>query len=98
MITLGSNIHLHGFETLDYADNLIAKKLIGSYIRKISDRYEDCEYVNLTLKPQEKGFDISVEVKTPTMTNTASASGANLFMTIDDALKSMLKELEVPIE
>jgi len=98
MITLGSNIHLHNFEALDYADNLIAKKLVGSYIRKICDRYEDCEYVDLNLDQRDGTFHIAVEVKAEGTVKNTEATGRNVFMTIDQALKAMLQELQITLD
>ncbi|MBN1274948.1 hypothetical protein JXA12_01525 [Candidatus Woesearchaeota archaeon] len=97
MIELGGNIRLHGFEELDHAELLIAKKLVGSYIRKVCDHAGKCEQADITMERVAAGFSLQAEVKTAERSAEASVTGANVFMAIDDALKAVLRELDIRV-
>lgn len=97
MIELGGNIRFHGFEALDQADVLIAKKLVGSYVRRMCDEVEGCTSTELFLERSEKGFSIKTVTTVKAEKYEADAQGTNVFMTIDASLKKLLKELQVEL-
>ena len=99
MIELGGNIQMHGFESLDQADVLIAKKLVGGYVRRICDEIEGCQGTRIHLEPHPQGFAVTAAIVAADAQETAAqANGSNVFMTIDASMKSLLKELRVELE
>jgi hypothetical protein len=93
MITLGEKIFLKDFEKLELPELLIAKKLVGSYIRDACKR-ADCKKAEIMLEISGKEFHIHVHVE---LDNNkiieCSAAHTNVFIAIDKALKKVLSEL-----
>lgn len=95
MIELGGKIFLQGFEILDQAEILVAKKLVGGYIRLACDE-AGCERADLTLEPAPEGYKVTVRaVRESGEAGEGAASGCNVFLTIDAAMKGLLEQLEV---
>lgn len=61
-ITLGGNISLVGFEKLDSAELIIVKKIVGTYIKKMSE-IADYKEMRLTLKQHSHGKTFKHEVE-----------------------------------
>ena len=97
MIELGGNIQLHGFESLDRADALIAKKLVGGYVRRICDEIDDCKGTAIFLEEKDGQFEVRTQVTDEKGSTDATASGPNVFMTIDASLKKLLAELQIKL-
>ena len=97
MIELGGNIILQGFETLDHADLLIAKKLVGSYVRKLCDEAGGCDKAEIMLEQLTEEYVVKTKISLPNKIINAQAQGTNLFMTIDKALKQVLKQIGIII-
>lgn len=95
MIELGGKIALEGFDKLDSAEVLVAKKLVGSYVRSICDNVH-CERAVISLEPHTQ-FTISVKAIIQGETTAQSASKDNLFMAMDAALKNLLSELDIKL-
>ncbi len=96
MIELGGNIFLEGFDILERAELLIAKKLVGGYVRRISDEIAPCDKVEIKLKKVEK-YEVSVSLMVNDKSTKTKTNGENLFITIDSAFKKALKEINVKI-
>ncbi len=93
MIRIGDRTTLSGFENLDKNDILIAKKLLGSYIRLISDSFEDCR-INVELSGDD-GFRVTSNITTEDDSFEGSSFSPNLFVAIDRAMKSVMKESDI---
>lgn len=93
MIELGGKIALEGFDGLDSAEILVAKKLVGSYVRCMCDHIQ-CERAVISLKPHSQ-FTISVKATIEGDIKSQSATKENLFMAMDAALKNLLSDLDI---
>ena len=92
MIELGGKIFLEGFEILDQAELLITKKLVGSYVRTACDT-ADCQRAELTLERTKDGFRVSARTLTSDDKEVKGEGvGRNVFMTIDAAMKDVLRQ------
>lgn len=97
MITLGGNIQLEGFNDLEYGEVLIAKKLVGNYIRVIAENCEECKLARILLEVKDEEYQVNVEVDVEEKRVLGSKRGDNLFFTMDKALKTVLKELNLKL-
>jgi len=97
-IELGGNIELAGFSEIDGASMLILKKIIGNYVRRMTEISENFEklYVGMkTTHETEKSEKYEIHVKlmtngTPFVSNVVER---NLFIAVDNALKKIENEL-----
>ena len=95
MIELGGKIFLEGFEVLDQAELLVVKKLVGSYVRMACDK-ADCQQADLLLERVADGYRIVAKAKKGSeVQGVAEATGKNVFMAIDAAMKNLLQELKI---
>ena len=91
-IELGGSITLKGFSDIGGGELVVAKKIIGSYARKISENIDD--YENLTLDLKKKNpYVLSAEV-TAKKSAKAEVKDKNLFVAIDLVLKEVIKKLD----
>ena len=94
MITLGGKIFLEGFEELAPAEVLVVKKLVGSYVREACQYEDRCSSVRLVLSKKEQEFSLWVGAFVgDAETVHTEVQGKNIFMTLDRALKSLLRSL-----
>lgn len=84
-LVLGGGIELIGFKVVDLPSMVIVKKMVGSYIRKISDEKEGFEKIVLTAK--EKGKKIEAEMTIGGKTEKAEVNADNVFVALDKVLK-----------
>ena len=89
-IELGGKIFLEGFDVLDHAELLIAKKLVGSYVRQACEA--GCDKASLYLTEQDGSYTVKVSIDDGL--KKSEATGQNVFMAIDAALKGLLVQLQ----
>ncbi len=89
MIKLGERITLEGFEGLEPGNMTILKKMIGNFVKKIS---ENRDFSNLTLNLQNK-YDISSTLNINSKKLENQASGNNLFFCLTELFKNIEKSL-----
>lgn len=97
MIALGGNIELKGFDELEYGEILIAKKLVGNYIRVIAENCTTCKIASITLERKGEDFQISVEIETDNKQVHSKVEEDNLFFAMDTALKKALSQLNLKV-
>ena len=81
MIELGGNIKLSEFESLEPAQLIVVKKVVGNYAKNISEKVEFSELL-VCLKDK----NVAVKLTTKDKTFEEEESGDNLFFTLDKAL------------
>ena len=90
MIELGGNIILSGFKDLEPAQLIVVKKMVGSYVKKMTDTY-DFEKLSLNLKKlHNKQVELHGKIDFKDDTRTAEVDDHNLFF----ALNRVLDKLE----
>ncbi len=95
---LGGNIQLTGFRDLDGSSMVILKKIVGNYVKKLSEQAEKFESLSLTMKPvHEKEKSEMYEIHAKLMDNgkpvVSEVTERNLFVAVDSALKKVENEL-----
>ncbi|MBR9693135.1 hypothetical protein GOV07_04385 [Candidatus Woesearchaeota archaeon] len=94
MIELGGNITLDGFADRDYSELIVVKKIVGRYARQLSDAKKGFESLKVTLSVDVGKHTLEAECTISGTTKSASGDAPNLFVALDTALKSLLKEVE----
>mgnify|MGYP001325178194 CR=1 FL=1 len=90
MIELGGNIVLSGFKELEPAQLIVVKKMVGSYVKKISDTYD---FIKLSLnlkKLHNKQVELHGKIDFKDNFRVAEVDDHNLFF----ALNKVLGKLE----
>ena len=95
---LGGNIVLSGFKDIDSASMVILKKIIGNYVRKMSEHSGKFESLHITMKAVHKTeksekYEIYAKMVDNGKPFASEAVERNLFIAIDSALKKIMKEL-----
>ena len=92
MIELGGNIFLEGFNELNGGEMVIIKKLVGNYVKEITDLKGNFEKLSLNLNRSNLGekdvFHLQAELHAGDKFNSEARDG-NLFFAIDKAFKDI---------
>jgi len=100
-IELGGNIRLSGFTDIDGGSMIIIKKIIGSFVKKISEKYPKFQSLTVTLKKihtskeSEKTGKSEIHALLVADKNYAvEVTHLNLMFAIDKVLKKVEKSME----
>lgn len=99
MIQLGGNIELSGFKEVDGGSMVILKKVVGNYVKKMTDMAENFEKLSLHMKTVHgtEGSE-KYEVQAKLMDNgkaiTSEVTERNLFVTVDQALNKVMNSMQ----
>ncbi|MFH1065710.1 MAG: hypothetical protein V1734_04370 [Nanoarchaeota archaeon] len=85
MIKLGGSISLEGFDSMEPAKLVVAKKIIGIYAKKASESMGNLDSFNVLLE----GSNITVNVKAGEKSSEAFAEGENFFIALSKALSEI---------
>jgi len=95
-LKLGGGIMLVGF-SLEPAEMIVAKKIIGNYAKKIGEQIE-YQNIKLTLKQTKKAqsflHEIQVDVKAGGNILAANATENNLYTALSEALEKVYSQAE----
>lgn len=97
-LKLGGNIELVGFRELDKSEMVVVKKIVGNYVRKLTELCNKFEQLSLTLKPVHKrekseSFEIHAKLLDNGKPFVSLTTDRNLYVAIDNALKKIVKEI-----
>ena len=93
-VTLGSNIELTGFKEIDGATMIVMKKMVGTYVKNISEKAKKFEKINITLESKENdNFQLKVTLVDEGNEIKAEESSNNLFYALDSVLKKVESQL-----
>ena len=98
ILQLGGNIQLAGFRDIDGASMVILKKIIGNYVRKMSEVAKKFESLNVTMKPvheteKSEKYEIHAKLLDNGKPIVSEVVERNLFVAVDNALKKIINEL-----
>lgn len=95
-VKLGGNIILSGF-SLEPVEMIVVKKIIGNYVKKISER-TDYQDIKITLKKTQKAklflHEVSVSAKTSKGIIAADTTDNNLYTALSEALNKVYNQTE----
>lgn len=93
-VTLGSSIELTGFKEIEGATMVVIKKMVGTYVKNISEKAKKFEKINITLKSGEGGnFQLETTLVDEGREIKAEESSNNLFFALDKVLKKIEEQL-----
>lgn len=94
-IQLGGNIELSGFKELDGGSMIILKKIVGTYVRKFSEKLENFQKLSLNMKKVhaaegENGiYELHANLVDNGKPHSAEASDRNLFAAVDSIMRKL---------
>lgn len=88
MVLLGGNITVEGFENEEPGKLVVAKKMVGLFVKKAIEALGKAD----SFRVVKKDNAISVEIKSGEKIIESSAEEANLFMCLSKALASALEK------
>ncbi len=92
-ISLGGNIELNGFKSIETAKQIVAKKIIGNCVKEIQEKKSDYEKLIITLKGDENKVNIKAELRAGGNSTITEDTQNNMFMALDNALKKVIKQV-----
>jgi len=87
IVNLGGGIQLIGFSQVDGGKMVVVKKMVGSYVREISEKIQ-FENLSLELKAESQ-YEIEAKLTAGGETTSSDATEQNIFMAIDSVLKKL---------
>ncbi|NOZ81021.1 MAG: hypothetical protein GXP63_05085 [DPANN group archaeon] len=98
-LSLGGSIKLTGFSEIDSADMIVVKKIVGNYVKKMSEMTAFQE-LQLTLKKvhAKEGdpiFEIHGKVLGKKKVYTSEIDDRNLYVGLDLVLKKLSSEMGI---
>lgn len=94
MIELGGNIKLTGFREIDNSSMVILKKMIGNYARKMSEKCNNFEGLEMTLKTvHDNQFEIHSKLIDNGSSKNSQVTERNIFIGVDSSLKKVLNSI-----
>ncbi len=98
-LELGGNIELSGFSEIDSASLIIVKKVVGNYVKKISEQNKKFEKLSLNMKEVHKTeksekYEIHCVVTIGGKNFASEITERNLFVGIDSVLRKVDKEIK----
>ncbi len=98
-LELGGNIELSGFKEIDPASMIIIKKVVGNYVKKISEQNKKFEKLTLKMKEVHKtAKSEKYELHCTAIINgknfNSEITDRNLFVGVDSVLKKLNNEIE----
>ncbi len=90
MVEIGGNIELINFDDLEPERLIVAKKMIGNYVKKIADSKKDFEKIIIELKNKEKN-EVKGNLTIAGKETVEEVSDKNLFFALDKLLSKLDK-------
>lgn len=85
MITLGGNIKLEGFESLEPGMLVVVKKIAGFFAKSMAGNIEGIESFEVT----RTDAGVSISVKNSGKNFSGTATDKNIFMAMSNAMKQV---------
>ncbi len=92
MIELGGNIKLEGFKEVEPGKLIVIKKILGNYVKNISEKIENFESILISLN-SDKDIAIGTKLKYGNTEITSNFSDKNIFFAINNALEELNKKI-----
>ncbi len=96
---LGGNIELSGFKDIDPASMIVVKKLVGNYVRNITDKNKNFEKISLNVKSVHKTkksekYEVHCNLTMDGKNYNSEVTDRNLFVALDSVLRKVEKEIK----
>ena len=99
-MALGGNIQLTGFSTVDKADLVVVKKIVGNYVKRMAEHLPQFHGLHLTLKKVhakegEPIFEIHGRIEGGKKPFVSEVNDRNLYVGLDSVLKKLSAEIGI---
>lgn len=92
---LGGNIELEGFDSIEPAQLIVIKKIVGSMAKKISEEISAFDNLLVTLKETKKEkMTLSGKITIKDKEYESEASDKNLFFALDALFKELTTKIK----
>ena len=92
---LGGNIELQGFDSIEPAQLIVIKKIVGSSAKKISEEISEFDSLLITLKENDKTkITLSGKIKMSDKEAESEASDNNLFFVLNKVLAELTSKIK----
>ncbi|MDD9953078.1 MAG: hypothetical protein OXR66_01975 [Candidatus Woesearchaeota archaeon] len=92
-LELGGNITLAGFDSRDFTEMIVVKKMVGQYARQFSDHITGFSGLKITLKSvHETKSEIHVLAAIDGHEVTSTETAHNLYIALDTSLKKSYEQ------
>ena len=97
-INLGDRIKLVGFKQTQPGSVIIAKKIVGNYVKKLEDSLGKLDEITIYTKPVHGDTNDKAEVKVKAIKNgkvfTSEMTDFNMFVTMSKVFDKLFNEIE----
>lgn len=92
-LALGGNIELSGFKDVDNSKMIVLKKIVGNYVRKLTDSNSKFEKLSLNVKQvgseTSNKYEVHGKVICDGKVYTSDVTDRNIFVVTDTVLKKI---------
>ncbi|MFC1800648.1 hypothetical protein ACFLYT_01185 [Nanoarchaeota archaeon] len=92
-LALGGNIELTGFKDIDNSKMVVLKKMVGNYVRKLSDSATNFERLSLTMKSigseTSNKYEVHGKLVCDGKVYATEVTDRNIFIVTDSVLKKI---------
>jgi len=92
VITLGGNIELDGFDSVEPGALVVVKKIVGNYAKQMSGKKSNFEKLTVSLSSSVDNFTVKATLKAGEAF-VAEGHGTNMFFAMDQSLKKILGDI-----
>lgn len=93
VIDLGGVIKLKGFNDLGNGQMVVVKKMVGNYVRKIENKNDDFDQIELDLEEGEDDYTITAELIITTEDDQSiTITEDNVFIGVDAVMKKLIQK------
>jgi hypothetical protein len=92
VITLGGNIELDGFDTIEPGALVVVKKIVGNYAKQMSEKTTGIKKLSVALSGGNDSFTV-ISKLTAGKEFVAEGTGANMFFAMDASLKKLQSDI-----
>ncbi|MBI5392430.1 hypothetical protein HZA96_01050 [Candidatus Woesearchaeota archaeon] len=97
MVQLGGNIELTGFDNIRISDQIVLKKIIGSFVKQIStqhQQFQKCSIVFLNpAKEASEQYHLKIQLMLDKEYN-AEMQDNNMYFALDKACKAVAGQIQ----
>ena len=88
MIELGGNISLEGFEEVEQGILIVIKKILGNYVKNITNKIDNFESILISFKFNENNI-IDTKLKFGEKEIKSNSNDKNIFFALNNALAGL---------
>ncbi len=94
-LVLGGNIELTGFKAIDRGSLVVVKKIVGNYVRKLSEITEKLEKFSVVMKQVHNNqYELHAKLIDNGKAVTSEVIERNLFFALDKVLAKIETEIK----